>query len=113
MRIIQPLLVLALLAAFVIYLRQLRSRLRDRMLVGMGLGASIYLVLVPEASTRLAALLGVGRGVDVIIYLAIAMLGLVCVLLVSKIMQVQNQVVRLCREIAILEAREPAAPLEG
>lgn len=60
---------LAAVVAFALYATRLRSTVTDR-LVYIGLAAvGFVLVLHPDWSTAIAHLIGIGRGVDLIIYL--------------------------------------------
>lgn len=68
MHLIQPILVTALLVALVLYLRFLRTGLRDRILVILFFAVAMIAVLIPDFTQDLATLVGVGRGTDLTFY---------------------------------------------
>lgn len=57
--------------AFAVYATRLRSTLADRLIYIMLAGAGFVLVLYPGWSTEIAHRIGIGRGVDLVIYLFI------------------------------------------
>jgi hypothetical protein len=73
-------------------------------LVGM---AGIVLILAPNFSTDLAKRLGIGRGADLVIYLSIALLGMLWVRMFLRGRTDQRQVTILARNFAIIQARFP------
>jgi hypothetical protein len=109
MRIIQPLLLALLLIGTFMYYRRFRADALAR-LAGLGLfivGAA--LVVQPEWATRVAALFGVGRGVDFFIYLSL--FGIVFLLLAvfGAIRDLRVQVTQLGRATALMHAKTPRA----
>lgn len=105
MRPIQLVLVAALGALVVIYFRRLRSTVRDRLVLLALAALGTTLALVPELSTGLAHYVGVGRGVDLFIYLSFV--GVLFLLLVvqAEIRQLQEKLTEVVRAVAILTAR--------
>jgi hypothetical protein len=102
---IQYLLVLLLIAGIIVYARSLRSRLLDRVLV-LVIGASgLLLVAMPELSTGLGRWVGVGRGVDLVTYLALVGLTYFCLLLYAKVRETNERLTQLARSVAIQNAR--------
>jgi hypothetical protein len=89
------------------YFRFFRSRSRDRLVVLAVFAASATFVLVPSWTSVLANQVGVGRGVDLIIYLAIVLMGFICLMLYSQLRQLRAQVTVLARDNAIRAARRP------
>lgn len=63
-------------------------------------GASVV-VLIPTTSERLATLLGVGRGVDVIIYLSIALLFYLQYRLFARLDRIERDITKIVREQAL------------
>jgi hypothetical protein len=109
MTVIQPILLLLLLCGALVYFTRFRSRLGDRtVVIVLLLGASV-LVALPELTTRLAHRVGVGRGADLIIYLALLGYGFIVLVLISKIRSLETSIVDLARAIALAHARVPAA----
>ena len=73
--------------------------------------AGLYFVWVPEHATRLATLVGIGRGVDLILYLWVVISLIVLLNLHLKLRAQMEVITVLAREIAIANARY-AAPLK-
>lgn len=111
MRPIQYLLAILVGGGVLGYARSRRSRAIDRALV-LSIGmAGLILVIMPDWSIRLANLVGVQRGVDLILYLGIVGLAYLCLLLFSRLRAVDERLTRLAREISLRDAR-PAPPRE-
>jgi hypothetical protein len=107
------LLLIALLAAGALYARRLRSRLADHLLfIAVGtLGTAM--ILFPDRTIAVAHALGVGRGVDLIIYLCLFGLGFVCLVLYDHLRNLEHRLTELARSIALANARPaPPRPLE-
>ena len=107
MRPIQILLVALLLGASLFYFRHLRTRLTDRLAVALLASLSIVMVLVPRATTVVANWLGVGRGVDLVIYLTLLLLSFTWLMLFSRQREIQSAITAIVREQAITTARRP------
>ncbi|HEY4181725.1 MAG TPA: DUF2304 domain-containing protein [Kofleriaceae bacterium] len=70
-------------------------------------------VIFPLATTDVAHFLGVGRGTDLITYIAIVTVMFVLVHYYTKFVELQTQVTQLTRELAILRAEvDRVAPPE-
>ena len=70
----------------------------------------LYFVWVPDHASRLAALVGIGRGVDLILYLWVV-ISLIVVLNLHLKLRAQMEVITvLARELAIANARSAASP---
>ena len=69
--------------------------------------AGIYFVLVPESANRLAHLVGVGRGADLILYCWLVISLIVSVNLQFKILRLHGLVTELAREMALSAAVPP------
>jgi hypothetical protein len=65
-----------------------------------------YLILFPKQADAVAAFFGVGRGVDLVIYLAIAVLTLIVAILYAKLKISERAITKIVRDIAIMKARE-------
>jgi hypothetical protein len=63
------------------------------------------MVVRPGLTNNIAALFGVGRGADLIIYLSLVGLGLVTLLLYSKLQETEDQLTELVRAIALLKVQ--------
>lgn len=70
--------------------------------------AGLYFVWLPKHATWLAAQAGVGRGVDLILYVWVAINLLVILNLHLKLRTQMELITALAREIAIVNARSPS-----
>jgi hypothetical protein len=116
--IIRILLLVGLAATgWLIFLR--RNRLPIHIMTVFGLIAAGGLAVVfPELTQRVAELVGVGRGADLVTYIAIVVVMFVLLHYYTKFVELQRQVTELTREIAILRTEvdrvaPPAQVLEG
>ena len=95
---------------FVITLVGVRYTLNQNRIIGIITCAisilGIYLVLYPESSTRIANILGVGRGADLLLYFLFftSLLGLFTAYI--KINQNHQLVTKLARSIALKNVKE-------
>jgi hypothetical protein len=99
----------------ILLLRSLLHLIRGRRLSGPSLlGPLIWLlagvaILNPDLTTRIAKLLGIGRGADLLIYLlALAFLFLVFYLY-QRFQRIESALTELARHIAIQEAKATAS----
>lgn len=107
MKPIQILLLVMLVVGMWVYLRFLRSRSRDRLFVLAIAVIGAVFVIVPEWASQLATLVGVTRGVDLLMYLALMLLGFLTLVLYSQQRHLRQQMTQLAREAAIANARRP------
>jgi len=100
--IIRILLLVGLAATgWLIFLR--RNRLPIHIMTVFGLiAAGAVAVVVPELTQRVAELVGVGRGADLVTYIAIVVVMFVLLHYYTKFVELHRQVTELTREIAIL-----------
>lgn len=90
----------------IIGFQRLCSRLLHRLiLLGLGLSATV-LIVVPNLSTRMAEWAGVGRGVDLLIYLGFVGMAFTTVILYSHVRASEERLTEVVRSIAILHAKE-------
>ena len=73
--------------------------------------AGFYFVWVPAHATRLAALVGIGRGVDLILYVWVVISLIMLLNLHLKLRSQLEQITILARELAIANARSPSEPI--
>ena len=71
--------------------------------------AGLYFVWVPEDSTRLAEFVGIGRGVDLILYTWVGISLIVILNLHLKLRTQLEMITLLARSIALAGARAPQA----
>jgi hypothetical protein len=69
--------------------------------------AGMYFVWVPEHSTQLAELVGIGRGVDLILYIWVCISLIVLLNLHLKLRTQMELITTLARRIAIADAQPP------
>ena len=93
-------------ALFYAYLQRRKSSLVSLAIVVVS-AAGIVAVLLPSFSNAVAHAVGVGRGADLVFYCWIVITLLVSVNLQFKILQVQQNVTTLTRELAL---RAPVPP---
>ena len=67
--------------------------------------AGVYLVWVPDHSTQLAELVGIGRGVDLILYIWVCISLIVLLNLHLKLRTQMELITKLARRAAIADAR--------
>lgn len=64
-------------------------------------GAAAFFVARPNVASRLAALVGVTRGVDLAVYVAILVLFYIVFRILVKIEHVEQEITKVVREIAL------------
>ncbi len=110
MRPVQLILILLVLGLLVLYFSRLRSGLLDRIAVLTFGVLGIAMAAAPDWTTRVANLVGVGRGADLFIYLSLVGFAFVVLLLYSKLRGIQASLTDLARTIAIERAHAPDEP---
>jgi hypothetical protein len=106
MTLIQCFLILFCVCFLALYFAYFRSLLRDRIAAVVLCSSAIFFVLFPDMSTPIANTLGVGRGADLVIYLAITSGAFVFILTWSKLLSLQKMQTDIVRELAIRDARK-------
>ena len=66
---------------------------------------ALVAIFYPEETTRIARLLGIGRGVDIVVYASIAILFYLVFRLNVYIENLRTEISRLIREVAIKEVK--------
>jgi small membrane protein len=108
MILIQPILIAAIAAAAVVHFRSAGSRLLSRLVTMLFVTLAVVFIVNPEAANRLAHLVGVGRGADLVMYAFLPASISMFLHLYRRSRQHDDRLTRLVRHIAILEARRPA-----
>jgi hypothetical protein len=80
------------------YLRKFRKPAIDKIFIGAMLLTGIFFVLYPEVTNQLAHFLGIGRGADLIFYLAILGFGYLALVFYSKIKKLEDQLAIIIRK---------------
>jgi len=97
---------------FFVFLR--RNRLPCHiMTVFLLLGAGAIAVVVPDLTSEVAQFVGVGRGADLVTYIAIIAVMFVLLHYYSKFVELQQKLTELTREMAILRAEAQAQKPAG
>jgi small membrane protein len=73
----------------------------------------VVVALRPETTSALASLLGVGRGADVVLYLALALLFYLVFRMFGKIEDLERQITRVVRAAALEKLDGPGSPGGG
>jgi hypothetical protein len=115
--LIKPLLVIALL---VIGLVALRGRGTNRtsaylkIALGLFFTFAIYSVLFPEQITQIASFIGVGRGTDLLLYVAVIGFIFFTVFTYAKFKDLETRIARLARAVALASALQepPLLPVQ-
>ena len=95
--------------SFAIYATRLRSTLTDRLIYLVLALAGFVLVLYPDWSTGIAHRIGIGRGVDLVIYLFIVFSLFHYASGAAKARQMERAVTVMVRRLAIADARRDSS----
>ena len=109
MKPIQPILLILIVIIAIVYFSRLRRKTWDRLIVIFFILTGAILIAVPDLSTAIAQMVGVGRGADLLLYLGILGLSFVCLLLYAKLRQLETTLTELVRLIALQNATSPEA----
>lgn len=107
MTLIQIFLSLGIVSIAVYMYLRLRSTLLDVVLIILFLAAGIFFVLFPDTTTRIANLVGVSRGADLLFYFAILFLFFLILKLYARLRRVEQKFTELVRNKSIEEMEEP------
>lgn len=104
---VQVLLVIAALGALIYFVRKqhnVRIRASKRIAFFAFIAVNIYAVLRPDDTTRIAHLIGVGRGTDLLVYLLVVafVFGMLNTYLRQR--EISNHLTDLARTVALREA---------
>jgi small membrane protein len=104
MKLIQIILLIALIVILISYFRWFRSAALDKILIAIVLLTGMCFVIFPDVTTRIANKLGVGRGADLLFYIAIVAFSYTLLLLYSKTRVLEKQIASLVRKQSLMEA---------
>ena len=107
MRPVQFILMLIVLGMLLLYFSRLRSGVLDRLVILTFGILGIVMVAVPDITTKLANMVGVGRGSDLFTYLSLLGIAFTFMLLYSKIRDLEASLTSLTRTLAISRAHKP------
>lgn len=98
---IRVILIAGLLLLTLVCLLALKSRLATRLFVVAQLLVGVALVIFPEATNWVAAKVGVGRGTDLLFYLAVLAGYAGAIIVLAKFRRLERQITELARQIAL------------
>ncbi len=101
------LLILGVIALFLLYAFRLRSELRDRLILAVLAAGGAVITVQPDVSTRIAHLIGVGRGTDLLLYLFVLFTLFHTVHSSARARRLERRLTLLAREQAIMAAGDP------
>ena len=104
---IQVVLVAGIILLCVYSYTRLRSSYFDAFLIILFAGVGIFFVFFPDYTTTIAHYLGVGRGVDMIFYLAILFFTFIGMKLYRKVRKLEQMLTQIIREQGIKNATFP------
>jgi small membrane protein len=104
MKSIQFLLMTGILFIGLYFFVQLKKRVLDIVLFSMLLATAAAFILWPELTNILAKAVGVGRGVDLVFYLAILIFWFVILKLFARIRKLEKALTEFVRKEAITDA---------
>ena len=99
--IIQGVLIVGLLLCLLYAFLQRRKALMVSITISLTSLAGIYFVVFPQQTTEVAKVLGVGRGTDLILYCWIVITLVISINLRFKLLNLQEQLTDVAREIAL------------
>jgi small membrane protein len=109
--LIKILLILAVLVLLVFFLRH-HGTSRSGATVKLGFALFVVLgvlaVLLPDQVSRLAQLVGVGRGTDLVLYMLVVAFGFATINTYLRFKELELRYARLARAIALRSAEPPA-----
>jgi len=109
MRPVQFVLIILVAGVLILYFRRLRSGVFDRLIVLALAVMGAAMIVAPDWTNTVAALVGVGRGVDLFFYLAVVGFAFAGLLVYSKLKDLDERLTDLVRTIAIERAEEKSA----
>ena len=109
MKPIQFILVPLLILLLIIFIPRLRQQRILKIIFILIISAIMVFTIFLDSSMVIAHYLGIGRGVDLVMYFGMLGLSVCCLLLYLRMQQLQQQVTGLAREMALLgTTRKPA-----
>lgn len=95
---------LALCATVVAMVRG-RARPGEGLLLGLVLASAAAAIAWPEATSRIARALGVGRGADLVLYSTVVVMGVGFWMVYIRLRQLRREITLLVRHLALLVAQ--------
>lgn len=91
--------------AFYMYLR-LRSNLLDAILIFLFCGVAVFFILFPDLTTKMAQLLGVKRGINLVFYCITLFFFFLILKLYSRLRRLENKFTEMVRENSLQKTEE-------
>ena len=91
--------------AFYMYLR-LRSNLLDAILIFLFCGVAVFFILFPDMTTKMAQLLGVKRGINLVFYCITLFFFFLILKLYSRLRRLENKFTEMVRENSLQKTEE-------
>ena len=107
MRPVQLILIVMIIGVIFLYFNRLRSGLLDRATVLTFALIGIVMAAFPNLTTRIAQSVGVGRGADLFLYLALVGFAFFGLVLYSRLRDLDAEMTKLARSVAIQTAERP------
>lgn len=104
---VQPILLGILASLVLLYFSRLRSKAADGLIILLCFGCASLLVMHPDIATRIAHLVGVGRGADLIVYLSLPGLLMMILVLFSRTRELNAKLTTAVREYALRDVHVP------
>jgi hypothetical protein len=101
---IQVILLIGIGLISLVFIRKTRSKGFNIVLLALAVALSVIFILRPEVTSKIARMLGVGRGADFIFYLSIMVFWYVVVHLFARIRRLEQMMTELTRKDAIRSA---------
>ena len=102
---IQVLLICGVLALLSYSVFRIRNAIFDLLVYFIFAALSVYFILFPGQTTRIANKLGVGRGADLLFYICILFFLFVVLKLYARIRRLEKQLTDLVRQQTLKEAK--------
>lgn len=71
--------------------------------------AALIGILLPKTTTKIASIFGVGRGVDVIVYISLVLLFYLVFRIYVMIQDIRHEITSVIRKIALRETSKPSS----
>lgn len=107
MKPIQFILIPALIVVLLVFIPRLKRSLFLQAILAVGGVILITFVIAPDLSTQVANFVGIGRGVDLILYLGVLGLGVLGLSLHLKLRRIEERQQEIVRQLAIRDEKEP------
>ena len=113
MKPIQIILLAAVALISVYFISRFRNkRVEVLMFCVMGLAAIVF-ILFPDYATRIANMLGVGRGTDLLLYVLVLVFWMIFLRLYVRIRELETTLTQLIRDQALEKAEKSGKEISG